>query len=175
MLKRVFIFSLIFGFIFSVNVFATGTTVNSNDGSIFLEKLPGMKNLEEATRTAFQDKNGDINKPLKIYLDWLIQTSVVLGSILAVGLIIAGGVEYMTTGTFTGKSEGKERVTNAVLRHRGQVIGDRTIAITWLLYPWAVPVTSFWPQALRCQETTVSGSDWQKGRAWKRYSMHWVR
>jgi glucose uptake protein GlcU len=45
----------------------------------------------------------------------MIQTSIIFGSILAVIYIIIGGVTYMTTDSFSKKSEGKEYITNAIM------------------------------------------------------------
>ena len=113
MLKRIIIISFLFVFTF---LFVTKISfAESETTKVFLEKLPGMEKLSEASISAFKSDTGDFSKPLKIYLNWIINTSVIFGSILAVGLIIFGGVTYMTTDSFSGKSEGKEYIKNAVM------------------------------------------------------------
>ncbi|HIP21492.1 MAG TPA: hypothetical protein EYG72_00800 [Candidatus Pacebacteria bacterium] len=75
--KIIFSSLLIFGILFSLNGVFAETSVNSNtDGSIFLENLPGLENLEEKTRAAFDCKTGsdgkqvcgDVSDPLSYYI-----------------------------------------------------------------------------------------------------------
>ncbi len=117
MLKKIFtiitiiFFSLSFSnFIFAGNI---GDSNYQKKNSIFLENLPGLENLESETKTAFKE-GGNTAKPLRMYINWIIKTSVILGSMLAVALIIYGGIKYMTSVAFTGKTEGKEYLTNAL-------------------------------------------------------------
>ncbi len=85
--------------------------VGATENQIFLENLPGLESMT-ANKDNFTEKSGTL---LKTYVNWAITTSVILGSMLAVGYIILGGITYMTTDSFTGKSQGKEHLTNAIM------------------------------------------------------------
>ena len=110
--KLLIIFSFILLFTFSMSSMSfveAGELVNSNaNGEIFLENLPGLDIIDS---NSFDSNSGE---QLKFYINWIIRTSVILGSMLAVGFIIFGGITYMTTDSFSGKSEGKEHLTNAI-------------------------------------------------------------
>ena len=49
------------------------------------------------------------------YLNVIIKLAIGLAAVLAVVLIVMGGIQYMTTELVSGKEDGKRRITNAVL------------------------------------------------------------
>lgn len=52
---------------------------------------------------------------LQSYLPGLFKLVIGLAAVLAVGWIIWGGIEYITTDAISGKEEGKKRIQNAVI------------------------------------------------------------
>ena len=60
------------------------------------------------------------------YLSGMFKILLALAGLLAVVMIVIGGIEYMSTDAISGKSEGKERITNAVL-------GLLLALVSWLL------------------------------------------
>src|SRR3989338_233202 len=59
------------------------------------------------------DVSGD--NALGKYLNVIIKLAIGLAAVLAVVLIVMGGIQYMTTELVSGKEDGKRRITNAVL------------------------------------------------------------
>lgn len=49
------------------------------------------------------------------FLNAMFKIGLAVAATLAVVMITIGGLEYMTTDSISGKSEGKERITNAVI------------------------------------------------------------
>lgn len=49
------------------------------------------------------------------YLNIIIRLAIGIAAVLAVVLIVMGGIQYMTTELVSGKEDGKRRITNAVL------------------------------------------------------------
>ena len=62
-------------------------------------------------------QNIDVGSPnaLGQYLNIIIKLAIGIAAVLAVVLIVMGGIQYMTTELVSGKEEGKKRITNAVL------------------------------------------------------------
>ena len=59
------------------------------------------------------DVSGD--NALGQYLNIIIKLAIGLAAVLAVVMIVMGGIQYMTTELVSGKEDGKRRITNAVL------------------------------------------------------------
>ena len=70
---------------------------------------------------------GDPTKAsLESYIPGLFNLIIGLAAVLAVGWIIWGGIEYITTDSWNGKQEGKNRIWNAV-------IGLFIVITSWLI------------------------------------------
>ena len=81
-----------------------------------LEPLPCV-NGPEGTVTEGITCEGGYVKKVNLYaiLGYAYRLLLAIASILAVVMIMYGGVQYMTTEAFTGKSEAKETIKNAVI------------------------------------------------------------
>ncbi len=78
------------------------SAAGTSDGSyVPLAKLPGTTN-----------SNGTLS--LNTYIPGIFNLAVGIAAVLAVLMIIIGGVEYMTTDAISGKAEGKARINNAL-------------------------------------------------------------
>jgi len=77
-------------------------TVDSTPGYQPLAPIPG-----------FQEGSGD--QALGQYINSLYQLSIGLGAVLAVLMIVVGGLQYMSTDAFSGKSAGRQRITQALM------------------------------------------------------------
>ena len=77
-----------------------------------LEPLPCIK----GTSTDNTCKDG-VTKTINLndYIGYVFKFSIALAALLAVIMIIWGGVEYMTSETPFGKGNGRERIENAVI------------------------------------------------------------
>lgn len=74
-----------------------------------LEKLPGLEGT-------FDTKPSETNKcPFGNYLNIMIKLIIGFAAVLAMIMIVMGGIEYMTSELVSGKESGKETVTNAIL------------------------------------------------------------
>jgi hypothetical protein len=93
------IIALIFGFLFVLS----GTPAMAQDNTRYemLAPLPYVTPANETTTTA------------KKYLEGSVKLIIAIGTILAVLMIIYGGVKYMSTDAFSGKSEAKGVIKNA--------------------------------------------------------------
>lgn len=65
-------------------------------------------------RLLFKDFDPSQSKNLGAYLNLMIKIIIGLSAVLAVIMIIIGGMEYMTSELVSSKEEGKKRMTNAV-------------------------------------------------------------
>lgn len=63
---------------------------------------------------------------LPSYLSGMFKILIAVSGLLAVVMIVIGGIEYMSTDAISGKSEGKEKITNAVL-------GLLLALVSWLI------------------------------------------
>lgn len=70
------------------------------------------------------DKNGTTD--IQTYIPGVFKLAIGIAGVLAVLMIIIGGVEYITTDAIQGKSEGKERIQNALW---GLVL----VLVSWIL------------------------------------------
>ncbi len=81
-----------------------------------LEPLPCVNGPEGTVTEGITCEDGYVKKVnLYAILGYTYRLLLALASILAVVMIMYGGVQYMTTEAFTGKSEAKETIKNAVI------------------------------------------------------------
>ena len=59
--------------------------------------------------------NPEQTNPLSAYLNLMIKLIIGLAAVMAVVMIVIGGLEYMTSELMHSKEHGKERITNAIL------------------------------------------------------------
>src|SRR3989344_6446710 len=78
-----------------------------------LAPLPGTTNEEGKT-------------DIQTYIPGIFKLAIGIASVLAVLMIIIGGVEYITTDAIQGKSEGKARIQNALW-------GLALVLVSWIL------------------------------------------
>src|SRR3989338_3221258 len=95
---------------------------NSWDEYTTLAPLPGT------TQDCVTDSDGKINcaTDIQTYLPGVFNLAIGIAGVLAVLMIIIGGVQYITTDAIQGKSEGKERIQNALW---GLVL----VLVSWIL------------------------------------------
>ena len=93
----------IFGNSFVVR--ADGACISSNQNYCLLAPLPGVG-----------DSSGAVDTKMGVgsYVNALIKIAIGLMSVLAVVMIVMGGIQYMTTTSGGEKNAGKERITNAL-------------------------------------------------------------
>ena len=70
--------------------------------------------LVDLPGTATSDAKG-ATVELATYLPGIFRLSIGIAGVLAVIMIVYGGVEYLSTDAISGKSEGKERIQNALV------------------------------------------------------------
>ena len=119
----------------SLNNFALAENVSSSwDKYTPLAPLPGTTNEDGKT-------------DLQTYIPGIFKLAIGIASVLAVLMIIIGGVEYITTDAIQGKSDGKARIQNALW---GLVL----VLVSWiLLYTINPKLTVF---DLNVKKTTVN-------------------
>lgn len=95
---------------------------NSWDQYTPLAPLPGT------TQDCVTDEKGNINctTDIQTYVPGIFKLAIGIAGVLAVLMIIIGGVEYITTDAIQGKSDGKARIQNAL---RGLVL----VLVSWIL------------------------------------------
>lgn len=95
---------------------------NDKKGYTTLAPLPGT------TQDCATDKNGEINctTDLQTYLPGVFNLTIGIAGVLAVLMILIGGVEYITTDAIQGKHDGKQRINNALW---GLVL----VLVSWIL------------------------------------------
>lgn len=57
----------------------------------------------------------DVSFQLGDYINLMLKVIIGIAGVLAVVMIVIGGIQYMSTDAFSGKEEGKSRITNALL------------------------------------------------------------
>lgn len=118
---------------------ATGSWSESESWDQYtpLAPLPGTTNEEGTT-------------DIQTYLPGVFKLAIGIAGVLAVLMIIIGGVEYITTDAIQGKSEGKARIQNALW---GLVL----VLVSWiLLYTINPKLTVF---NLNVETTTSTNQD----------------
>lgn len=99
------------------------------------------------------DKDGKVSgctTDIQTYLPGVFNLAIGIAGVLAVLMIIIGGVQYITTDAIQGKHDGKERIQNAL---RGLVL----VLVSWvLLYTINPKLTVF---DLNIETTTFVGTE----------------
>lgn len=123
-----FIFGL-FLLIFSFNLFINIVDAQETRGGICsIENITTEKACKDAKGVWVADYNylaplgdeqGDSFNPaqknaLSKYLNTMIKVIIGIAAVLAVIMIVMGGIQYMTSELISSKEEGKKRITNAV-------------------------------------------------------------
>lgn len=72
----------------------------------------GRKQYTLLAPLPFADEKGQVT--IDSYIPGIFNLAIGIAGVLAVLMIIIGGVEYMTTDAIQGKTEGKERIKNAL-------------------------------------------------------------
>ncbi len=67
------------------------------------------------TNTACLDETDPDCFRLGNYINLMLKVIIGIAGVLAVVMIVIGGIQYMSTDAFSGKEEGKSRITNALL------------------------------------------------------------
>lgn len=85
------------------------TSTPTNTTYTPLAPLPGLDQVPFET-------NPDLNPcPFGQYLNIMIKLIIGIAAVLAMIMIVTGGIEYMTSELVSGKEAGKETITNAIL------------------------------------------------------------
>lgn len=87
----------------------TGNAGNSDTIYIPLAPIPGLPGVIDTLPT------NDNPCPFGNYVNILIKIILGIGAVLAMVMIVKGGIEYMTTELISSKEAGRETVTNAIL------------------------------------------------------------
>ncbi len=107
-------------------VLQNGDCVNPNKSSVdpiyhFLAPLPCDSNASPAIPgcvngqlTTFDTSSGTGNNKLGDYLNIMIRIFIGICAVLAVIMIVMGGIEYMTSELVSSKGEGKSKITHAI-------------------------------------------------------------
>lgn len=131
-----------------VNLALAEDSSASWDQYVPLAPLPGTTQGDCVT-----DKNGNVSgctTDIQTYLPGIFKLAIGIAGVLAVLMIIIGGVEYITTDAIQGKSEGKARIQNALW---GLVL----VLVSWiLLYTINPKLTVF---NLNVEKTTVADTN----------------
>lgn len=114
------ILSVVLPTIFSLRVVGVQADVAIKEYPV-LAPLPG-------TTTTNCDPNtpGSCKADLRSYIPGLFNLIIGLAAVVAVGYIIFGGFQYVTTDAIKGKEEGKEKIRNAIY-------GLVMVSISWLI------------------------------------------
>lgn len=119
---------IVFAGSFSLTV-ASGVTGSWKEESSWNEYVP-MAPLPGTTRgECVTNKKGKVSgcaTDIQTYMPGVFNLAIGIAGVLAVLMIIIGGVQYITTDAIQGKSEGKERIQNALL---GLVL----VLVSWIL------------------------------------------
>ena len=123
--KKVVILCLIFTLavlIIPTNfVSAAGVSDSWDDDQYqFLAPLPcdnGTAGCVNGKLTTFDPTSGSDGKNAALgkYLNLMIKLIIGIAAVLAVVMIVVGGIEYMTSELISGKEAGRERITQAIL------------------------------------------------------------
>ncbi|MFZ2205677.1 MAG: L,D-transpeptidase family protein [Minisyncoccia bacterium] len=112
-----------------------GGSVNTDTTYTPLASLPGLEKFDSAKANSFGD-----------YLNILIRLFIGICAVLAMIMIVIGGIEYMTSEISGHKEEGKERITNAIF---GLIIALGAYALLFTINPQLLDVSlSGVPQAI---------------------------
>lgn len=106
-------------------VFAGGVTGTWEDNYSYvpLAPLPGTTMGDCVTKDG---KISGCTTDINTYIPGIFNLAIGIAGVLAVLMIVIGGVEYMTTDAIQGKSDGKERINNALW-------GLLLVLVSWIL------------------------------------------
>lgn len=80
-----------------------------------LAPIPGLGECTPDPVTGKEVCKVDTTKGFGSYLNMMIQITIGIAAVLAMIMIVMGGIEYMTSELVSSKESGKKKVTNAVL------------------------------------------------------------
>lgn len=121
--KKITMFSIFIGLGFAVFGGAIDFVYAVDNSSYFpLAPLPGTTKGD----CSADNKDNKCVTDLNTYIPGIFNLAIGIAGVLAVLMIVIGGVEYMTTDAIGGKSEGKERISNAL---RGLLL----VLVSWIL------------------------------------------
>lgn len=104
-------FSIFIGLGFAVFGGAIDFAYAVDDNGYFpLAPLPGTTKGD----CSANNKDNKCVTDLNTYIPGIFNLAIGIAGVLAVLMIVIGGVEYMTTDAITGKSEGKKRINDAL-------------------------------------------------------------
>ncbi len=87
---------------------------NANPGKKCVQVYKLLQPLPRGDGTDFKTFNTSQKDAFGNYLNILIKIFIGICAVLAMIMIVIGGIEYMTSELISGKAEGKERITNAI-------------------------------------------------------------
>lgn len=109
---------------------ASGTTGSWENTSNTWDQYTPLAPLPGTTQgNCVTDKNGNVSgctTDIQTYIPGVFNLAIGIAGVLAVLMIIIGGVEYVTTDAIQGKSDGKARIQNALW---GLVL----VLVSWIL------------------------------------------
>ncbi|MES2315150.1 MAG: pilin [Patescibacteria group bacterium] len=108
------------------------TPVYTTDNYTLLAPLPCGKNTPATGCEGGLQKNIDPTKGLGAYLNIMIKIFIGLCAVMAVVMIVMGGIEYMTSELISSKEAGRDRITNAVL---GLILALGSYALLYTINP----------------------------------------
>lgn len=122
------------------------STSNNNKGYTLLAPLPGT------TQDCAKNKNGkiDCTTDIQTYIPGIFNLTIGIAGVLAVLMILIGGVEYITTDAIQGKHDGKKRINNALL-------GLLLVLVSWILLRTINPKLTEFNLAIKSTTATKSG------------------
>ncbi len=92
-----------------------GPTINTLAATTDYQLLAPLPDGNGGKFTTFDPTSADgTNSKLGEYLNLMIKLFIGICSVLAVIMIVIGGIEYMTTELISSKEEGKKRITGAI-------------------------------------------------------------
>lgn len=93
----------------------TGTTATENKNYQLLAPLPCTDNAQGCTDGLLKTYDPTQNNNIAGYINMMIKLFIGICAVLAVIMIVMGGIEYMTSELPGMKSEGKDRIIHAIL------------------------------------------------------------
>jgi hypothetical protein len=111
-------------FIFSLCVGLFVLTVMTVNKSVFVrEVVDTNQNLSQVSNATYtpltnglpQDITNASNEQAGNLLGFFFRWGISIAVVLSIIMIMYGGLQYMTTDAYSGKSEGKEKITGAII------------------------------------------------------------
>lgn len=117
----------------------------------FLAPLPDPFNEGKSLTTIDTDGQNALGK----YLNIIIRLAIGLAAVLAVIMIVMGGIEYMTSELISSKESGKSRMTNAVL---GLLVALGAYLILFTINPDLLNTNPNIPPTIIAYDFEISGA-----------------